>query len=330
MNITKLKLPALSGAFAALTALCLMAGAATAQQNWPNRPIEVVVPFAPGGSIDITMRSIAPSLSKRLGQQVLIVNKPGGGGTIGMNQVAKSAPDGYTLGAASFSFAANMFVLDNVPYSPLKDFEPITMVSRSYMVLLVNPNTPPKTVSEFIAWVKENPGKLYYTSAGVGSSGHLFAEYFLEKVGGLQMSHVPFTTGGRGPLAQGQVHFMIAPIPTDIGWVKDGRLRALGVTSPDTDPAVPELPTVNKVVPGFEVFEWPGLVAPAGTPRQIVDKIRTAVVETLEEPEVKARLATLGARPSGSTPEEFRAHIEQQMKIWAEVMAHIKQQRETK
>jgi tripartite-type tricarboxylate transporter receptor subunit TctC len=317
-------------AFASLVGcLCMMTAPSAAPQAYPTRPIEIIIPFAPGGSIDITFRAIAPSLSKRLGQQVVIINKPGGGATIGMNQVAKAAPDGYTLGAASFSFAANPSLVENLPYDPLKDFEPVTMVARSPMLLLVNPDSPAHTVQEFIDWVKARPGELNFTSVGVGSSGHLMAELFLSRVG-LQMVHVPFTQNGFAPLAQGLVQLLIGPIPSSMTWIKDGRLRALAVTSLGPDPSVPGVPPLSDTVPGLEMFEWPSLVAPAGTPRAIVDRIQHEVAETIAEPDIKKVLATLGSQPVASSPEELQSFIVQQMAIWADVTRHLSSTREEK
>jgi tripartite-type tricarboxylate transporter receptor subunit TctC len=299
------------------TLLCVASGSSTAQQQaYPARPIEIIVPFAPGGSIDITMRTIAPSLGKRLGQSIVIINKPGGGATIGMNQVAKAPPDGYTLGAASFAFAANPVVLETIPYDALKDFAPITMVARSPMLMVVNPASPATTVQEFIDWAKSKPGELNYGSVGVGSSGHLITELFMARAG-IKMIHVPFTTGPLGPLAQGLIHLQFGPIPSTIPWVKDGRLRCIGVTSLDPDPTVPDIPPVSRTLPGFDTFEWPGLVAPAGTPRQIVDRIQKDVALTVAEPEVKERLAVLGSTSVADTPDEFRAFIEREVQTWA-------------
>lgn len=298
------------------------AGPAAAQQ-FPNRPIEIIVPFAPGGSIDITMRAIAPSLSKRLGQQVLVINKPGGGATIGMNQVAKAAPDGHTLGAASFAFAANPAVLDSIPFDTKKDFEPVTMVAKSPMIMVVNPQSPAKNVKEFIDWVKANPDKLNYGSVGVASSGHLMTELFLAKAGGLKMTHVPFTAGPLPPLSQNQTQLQIGPIPSTLPWVKDGRLRAIGVTSVEPDPTVPGVDPVSKTVAGFETFEWPGLVAPAGTPKAIIDRLQQEVAAVVAEPEIKERLAALGSVPVANKPEEFRAFINKEVDTWADLVKQL-------
>jgi tripartite-type tricarboxylate transporter receptor subunit TctC len=296
---------------------------ASAQQSYPSRPIEIVVPFAAGGSIDITIRIIGQRLAKRLGQSVVILNKAGAGATLGMAYVARSAPDGYTFGAASFAFAVNSTVLDKVSYDVLKDFEPVTMVARSPMVLLVNPKSPPTTVPEFIDWVKSKPpDELNYGSVGVASSGHLITELFLSRAG-LKMTHVPYSTGPLPALAQGDIHLQIGPIPSSIPWAKDGRLRAIGVTSLDVDPNVPELTPVSRTLPGFDAYEWPGLVAPAGTPRSIIDRIQGEIAQIVAEPEVKERLATLGSQGVGSTPEQFGAHIKKESALWADVVRQL-------
>jgi len=318
-----MKTAAPRAAIGVLTGLCLMAGPSGAQQPYPSRPIEIVVPFAAGGSIDITFRAIGPSLSRRLGQNVVIFNKPGAGAALGMSQVARSAPDGYTLGAASFAFAANSAVLDKIAYDPVKDFEPITMVARSPMVLLVNPNTPARTLPEFIAWVKSKPpGELNYGSVGVASSGHLMTELFLSRAG-LKMTHVPYSMGPLPALAQGDTHLQFSPIPTSVPWMKDGRLVAIAVTSLEPDPSVPDIAPVSRTLPGFDTYEWPGLVAPAGTPRDVIDRIQREVALTVAEPEVKERFATLGSQGVGSTPEQFAAHIKKESALWSNVVRQL-------
>jgi tripartite-type tricarboxylate transporter receptor subunit TctC len=302
-----------------LAALAFGCGTSSAQDSYPNRPIQIIVPFAPSGSIDVTFRILAPEMAKRLGQSVVVVNRPGGGATIGMNEVARAAPDGYTLGAASFAFAANSAVLASVPYDPLKDFEPITMVARSSMILVVNPKTPVSTTKEFIDWAKSQPpGSLNYGSVGIGSSGHLITELFLLRAG-LKMTHVPFNNSPLPPLAQGLIQMQIGPIPSTIPWVRDGRLKVLGVTSLDKDPTVPDLTPVSTILPGFDTYEWPGLVAPAKTPKAIIDRIRQSVVDSLKDPDVVKKLFDLGSTPVGDTPEEFRAHIVKETATWADV-----------
>ena len=318
MNVTTLR---------AITAVaigaCLLAGSAVAQQTYPSRPIEIVVPFAAGGSVDITIRLIGTSLSKRLGQSVVVLNKPGAGASLGMAAVARAAPDGYTFGAASFAFAANSALIDKMVYDPVKDFEPVTMVARSPMVLLVNPKTPPKTVPEFIAWVKSKPPReLNYGSVGVASSGHLMTELFLSRAG-IAMTHIPYTNGPLPAVAQGDTHLQFSPIATAVPWMSDGRLRPIGVTSLDPDPTLPDMQPVSKTLPGFDTFEWPGLVAPAGTPRAIIDRIQQEVALIVAEPEIKQRLATLGSYAVGSTAEEFGAHIKKESALWAGVVRQL-------
>jgi tripartite-type tricarboxylate transporter receptor subunit TctC len=298
-------------------------GRSRAEEPFPARTIQIIVPFAAGGSIDVTFRLVAPLLARRLGQSVVVVNRPGGGATIGMNEVAKASPDGYTLGAASLSFAANTSLLKSVPYDPLRDFEPITMVSRSPSLLLVNPTTPARTVAEFVDWVRSKPpNSLNYSSVGVGSSGHLFGALFLSRTG-LKMTHVPFTDNAFAPLAQGLVQMLFGPIPSSMPWLRDGKLRALAVTSLDADASVPDLPPLSRTLPGFEAFEWPGLVAPKGTPRAIIDRIQRDIVATLADPELRKRLASLGAEPVGDTPDEFRVFIAKQTAIWTQVVHEI-------
>jgi tripartite-type tricarboxylate transporter receptor subunit TctC len=322
-----MKMSALRAAAGLLSAFGLVAPSSVqpvaAQQSYPSRPIEIVVPFAAGGSIDITLRVIGPHLAKRLGQSVVILNKPGAGATLGMAYVARSAPDGYTLGAASFAFAANSAVLDKVSYDVIKDFEPVTMVARSPMVLLVNPKSPATTVQGFIDWVKSKPpGELNYGSVGVASSGHLITELFLSRAG-IKMTHVPYSTGPLPALAQGDIHLQFSPIPTAMSWVKDGRLRAIAITSLEPDPNVPELPPVSATLPGFDTYEWPSLVAPAGTPRAIIDRVQQEIAQIVAEPEVKERLATLGSQGVGNTPEQFGAHIKKEIALWGGVVRQL-------
>jgi tripartite-type tricarboxylate transporter receptor subunit TctC len=317
-----MKMPALWTAAGLLAAFGLIAPS-PAQQSYPSRQIEIVVPFAAGGSVDLTLRLIGTPLSKRLGQPVLILNKPGAGASLGMSAVARAAPDGHTLGAASFAFAATPAVLEKAPFDPVKDFEPVTMVARSSMVLLVNPKTPPKTVREFIDWVKSKPaGELNYGSVGVASSGHLMTELFLSRAG-IKMVHVPYPASPFPPLYQGDTHLQFSPIVTAIPWTNDGRLRAIGVTSLDPDPSLPGIETVSKTLPGFDTFEWPGVVAPAGTPRAIVGRIQQEIAHIVAEPEIRERLLALGSQGVASTPEEFGAHIKKESALWASVVSQL-------
>lgn len=327
MDKIHLKLSAAGLAVGLAGSLLAGIGPAAAADDYPNRPIEIIVPFRAGGSIDVTFRTIQDLLSKELGQQVQVINKPGGGSTIGMNAVAKAKPDGYTLGAASFSFAANPVVMDNIPYNHLTDFEPITQISQSPLMLTTYPNAPANNVQEFIDWAKSKPGQLNFGSVGIGSYGHLVSELFCQRAG-ITMVHVPFTKGPLGALARGDIHLQITAIPSSIGWVKDGRLKALAVTSLKPFPTVPDLPPVAKTLPGFEAFEWPSLVAPKGTPRAIVDKIQKAVVKVIHTPQIEEQFTKLGTVPVGSTPEQLAAFIKEQTDLWAKIgqkLSKIKQ-----
>ena len=306
-----------------LAGLCLIAEPSAAQQPYPSRPIEIIVPFAAGGAVDATFRIVGPSLSKRLGQSVILVNKPGAGATIGMSAVARATPDGYTLGAASFAFAANSAVLKSLAYDPLKDFAPVTMVARSPAVLVVNPKTPARTVQEFIDWVKSKPpGELNYGSVGLASSGHLMTALFLSRAG-LKMTHIPYPAAPIAAVAQGDIHLQFSNIPQAAPWMSDGRLRAIGVTSLEPDPNVPELTPVSRTLPGFETYEWPGLVAPAETPRSIIDRLQREIAMIVAEPDIKARLAMLGLQAVASTPEQFGAHIKKESALWASVIPQL-------
>lgn len=315
MRKTYLKLSAIAGAVGLAGSLLTSVGPAAAQGDYPNRPIEIIVPFAAGGSIDITYRTIAPGLSEELGQQVLVVNKPGASATLGMNEVAKAKPDGYTLGAASFAFGVQKLVMDNVPYNPLTDFEFITQVGQSPMMLVTYPDAPASSVEELIKWAKSKPGELNFGSVGAGSSGHMMTELFAQRAG-LEMVHVPFTKGPLGALARGDIHMQIAPIPAVLPWVKDGRLKALGVTSLKPYKTVPDLAPIANTLEGFDTFEWPSLVAPKGTPRAIVDKIQKAVNKVVNSPEIQEKFASFGTDPVGGTPEELAAFVKEQVELW--------------
>jgi tripartite-type tricarboxylate transporter receptor subunit TctC len=228
-----------------------------------------------------------------------------------MSEVARAAPDGHTLGAASFAFAANSAVLKKLPFDPLKDFAPVTMVARAPLVLLVNTKMPPRTVQELIDWVKSKPpGELNYGSPGIGSYGHLMTELFLSRAG-LKMTHVIYTTGGTPGLAQGDIHLQFSPTPRAVGWVNDKRLAVIAVTSLQPDPIMPEVPPVSATLPGYDTYEWPGLVAPAKTPRSIIDRIQQEIANVVRRPDTLERMNQFGAEAIASTPEEFAAYTKE-------------------
>ncbi|MFM9970911.1 MAG: tripartite tricarboxylate transporter substrate binding protein [Burkholderiales bacterium] len=311
-----------SGYSALLVAGCVAHGVAMGQ-SYPNKPVQIVVPFAPGGSIDITFRTIGPGLGDRLGQPIIVMNRPGGAATIGMGVVAKSAPDGYTFGAASLAFAANPpFLGDKMPFDTEKDLVPVTQVAKSALAFLVNAEVPARSISEFIALAKAKPGVLNYGSVGVASSGHLVTSLF-EQLAGVSMTHVPYTQGPLPALVANQIQLQLGPIPSSMPFIKAGKLFALGVSSLTADPSLPGVPPVANTVPGFEASEWPGLVAPAGTPAAIISRVQQEVARVIADPEVRKRLTDIGSVPVGSTPAEFGSFIKKELATWAKVATVI-------
>ena len=305
---------------AALAGLAL-AGAMspTAAQDYPNRPITLVVPFPPGGSTTVMARNVADQLSALLGQQIVVDNRGGAGGTIGTRAVAKAAPDGYTIGlgyTGTLYIAPGLYA--NPGYDPRKDFEPIGLIGTAPSVLLVHPSVPAKTVSEFIDYAKKSPTPLTYGSPGAGTANHLAAELFAHAAG-IKLTHVPYK--GSGPamndLIGGHIPMSFAPIPAAIGNVQGGKLRGLAVTSPKRSSLLPELPAVAETLPGFEVALRYGLIAPAGTPKPIIEKLNKALNDALASAEVKKRLATEGAEALSGTPADYAADIDKEEKKWS-------------
>jgi len=303
-------------------ALLVAAGAACAQQNYPTRAIRLVVPSSPGGGTDITARIIAPKLSEYLGQQVVVENRAGAGTMIGGEVVARSAPDGYTLLMGISTLAINPAMYRKVPYDALKDFAPISQVVSLPNILVSHPSIPVRNVKELIAFTKAHPAQLNFASAGIGTSPHLSMELFLV-LSHIKMLHVPYKGSGQGvvDLLAGHVAVMMPSILTALPYAKDGRLRALGVTSARRAPGAPDIPTIAEAgVPGYEATQWFGVLAPTGTPRDIVNRLHNEVVRVLKTPEVRNRLSADGAEPVGSTPEEFAAYIRSETAKWAGVI----------
>jgi tripartite-type tricarboxylate transporter receptor subunit TctC len=308
-----------------LGAAACSAGAAEAQQNYPVRPVRLVVPSSPGGGTDITARIIAPKLAEYLGQQVVVENRPGAGTMIGGEVVARAAPDGYTLLMGISTLAINPAMYKKVPYDALKDFAPISQVVALPNILVTHPSLPVKSVKELIAFAKARPGQINFASAGVGTNPHLSMELFLS-MAGLKMIHVPYKGSGQGviDLLAGHVTVMTPSILTALGFVKNKRLRALGVTSAKRAGGAPEIPTLAEAgVPGYEAVQWFGVLAPAGTPRLIVTRLHKEVVRTLQSADVKQRLVNDGADPVGNSPEEFAAFIRSETTKWAKVVRDI-------
>jgi tripartite-type tricarboxylate transporter receptor subunit TctC len=296
--------------------------AASAQQpaDYPTRPITLIVPYAPGGGNDVLARGVAEPMGKTLGQPIVIENHGGAGGSIGTRQVAKSAPDGYTLGlGGTGTLAVDPTLYPNVGYDPRKDFAPVGLIATGPLIILVNPSLPAHNVQEFIALAKAQPGKLNYASAGKGSGIHL-ATVLFALTAGIDIVHVPYR--GTGPaltdLLGGHVSMYFSSLPSAIGLVKEGKLRALGVTGLKRSPIFPDVPTVaEQGLPGFEAVLHYGIVAPAGTPRPIIDKLNAALREALGDPAVAKRLATEGAEPLPTTPEEYSADIDHEETKWS-------------
>jgi tripartite-type tricarboxylate transporter receptor subunit TctC len=312
-----------------LVALCAGSAAVHAQTPatsgapaYPARPLRVIVPFAPGGATDSVMRMVSPKFSESIGQSVVVENRAGGATTIGMDAVAKSAPDGYTLGVANLSFAVNPVLLSKMPYNTDRDFAPVGLIASVPFVLAVHPSVPAKSITELVALAKARPGALNYSSSGNGSATQMATELF-RYISGIDIVHVPFTGGGPALVSalSGEVSIYCASIPAMAPHFKSGRLRPLAITSVQRDPAMPSLPTmVEAGVPGYEAREWTGIVVAAATPRAVIARLNQEFVKTLASPELSKRLAAVGAHPVTSTPEEFAAHVQKELAVWSKVI----------
>ena len=312
---------------AALLAAC--SGGAAAQA-YPAKPVRIVVPSSAGGGTDIVARIVAPELSKRLGQQVIIDNRPGAGTMIGIEIAAKSPPDGYTLLMGLSTLAINSALYKKVPYDPVKDFAPVTVAVSSASIIVVHPSVPARTVKELIAFARARPGQMNYASAGSGTYPHMTMELFLS-MAKLKMVHIPYK--GTGPamidIVAGHTSVMAATILTGMPQIRAGRLRPLGISSAARSAIAPEIPTVSEAgLPGFESVQWYGLLAPAQTPQEIVTRLHAEMARILQQPEVKERFAGDGADPVGNTPDEFARYIQSELVKWAKVAreAGIKQE----
>jgi tripartite-type tricarboxylate transporter receptor subunit TctC len=303
-------------------ALLVSAGvfSATASgQSYPSRAIRLIVPFPPGGAVDILGRAIATKLGDALGQQVLIENRAGAGGALGGEVAAKAAPDGYTLLMGSTTtMSINQYLYAKLPYDPARDFVPVTLVAFVPHVLVAGPSVPAQNLRDFIAYAKANPGKLNYASAGNGTPHHIAAEMF-RQMAGVDMVHVPYK--GTGPaltdLVGGQVSFMSVEILAAMPMVSAGKLHALGVATAQRNPSAPNLPTVAEAgLPGFEVTSWYGVLAPAGTPREISGRLATEIAKAVASNDFRERLTALGATPVGNTPDEFGTFMRRESAKW--------------
>lgn len=292
-------------------------------QDYPNRPIHFVVPTAPGGFLDLLARVIGQKLSESLGQPVVVENRTGGGITIGSGVVARAAPDGYTVLVVPPDFAINPSLYAKLPYDTLKDFAPVTLLAWGPSVLVVNASVPVHSVGELVALAKSKPGELNYASAGIGSGGHLAMELF-KRMTGINMVHAPYR--GLGPavsgLLGGDTSVMFAQLAAVRAHILSGKLRALAVAGKERTQAMPELPTIAEsgLADGFDVNPWFGIVAPAGTPKDILVKLSTEIGKITRQADVKMRLAPLGAELASDTPDEFAAFIRSEIVKWAAVV----------
>jgi tripartite-type tricarboxylate transporter receptor subunit TctC len=295
---------------------------AHAQQDYPSRPIRIVVPSVAGGGTDSSTRIVVSKLEDILGQRIVVDNRPGAGSIIGTEMVARAAPDGYTLLAAISSMTIQPSMQKKLPFDPAKDFAPISVFVRLPNVLVGHPSLQPKNVRDLIAFVKARPGQLSFASAGTGSNLHLCMEMFLSMTG-LKMVHVPYKGASQAiaDLTAGYVPLMITNMITGTAQVKAGRLRAYGVTSATRSAAAPEIPTIaEQGVPGYEAVQWYGLMAPAGTQREIVSKLYKGVAAALQDNTVKERFLSSGAEPVGNPPEEFTRLVKSEIAKWAKVV----------
>jgi tripartite-type tricarboxylate transporter receptor subunit TctC len=304
-------------------AIAAFAALAHAQAPYPSKPIRLVVPFPAGGTTDILARAVAQRLTETMGQPVVVDNRAGAGGNIGADTVAKAAPDGYTLLMGTVgTHAINASLYAKMPYDHVRDFAPIILVAGVPNVLVVTPALPVNSVQELIAYGKANPGKLNFASSGNGTSIHLSAELF-KTMTGVQMAHVPYK--GSAPalvdLAGGQVQLMFDNLPSSLALIKGGKLKALAVTSAQRSAALPDVPTVAESgLAGFEASSWFGLLAPAGTPKDIIAKLNGEVAKWLATPEAKEKLAAQGAIPAGRSPDDFMRHIAAETVKWQKVV----------
>ena len=292
-------------------------------ETWPTRPIRFIVPFAPGGGGDVVGRIIGQRMSEQLGKPLVIDNRAGGGGTLGCELAAKAAPDGYTLLLGNVGpIAVGPALYPKLAYDPVRDFAPVTMIASFPNLLVANPGLPFKTVPELVAYAKSRPGTLNFASAGAGTSTHLAGELF-KSVAGIDVVHVPYKGGAAAmtDIIAGQVAYYFGTMPSSMPLAKAGKLRALAVTSLTRSPAAPEVPTIAESgYPKFETAAWYGLMFPAGTPREIIAKMNSAMLVVLALPDIRERLVHEGSEPMGSTPAQFGAYIKAEIAKWSAVV----------
>ncbi len=303
--------------------LALMLAGGAAAQTYPSKLIRIVVPFPPGGATDILARAVGADLTRVWGQPVPIENRGGAGGNLGADVVAKAPPDGYTLVMGTVgTHAINMSLYTKMPYDTVNDFAPVSLVASVPNVLVVHPSLPVKSVRELIDLARSKPGEINFASSGNGTSIHLSGELF-KTMTGVQMTHIPYkgSAPAMADLLGGQVSLMFDNLPSALPQIKAGKLRALAVTSAKRTPTLPDLPTIAETgLPGYEASSWFGILAPAGTPKDVVGKLSQTIAAGLHGAEMKERLSSQGAEAIGSTPEQFAAHIQAEIAKWARVV----------
>ena len=307
--------------------LCLAASAAALPalpraaraEAYPSRPVHIIVSFPAGTAPDITGRIVAQALSERLGQQIVVDNRPGASGSIAIETAAKAPADGYTLLLALSSNVVNAALYTNLGFNVVRDITPVAFVGANPFVLAVTPSLPVKTFPEFIAYAKANPGKVNMASQGVGTTPHVCGE-LLKLMTGITFTHVPYRTSLMPDLPAGQVHFYFSPLPQPIEYVKDGRLRGLAITSATRSALLPEVPTVGEFVPGYQAVGWVGVGTPKGTSTEVIDKLNNEINALVSEPQMRARLLSLGVEPNPMNPAEFGKFIAEEYEKWADVI----------
>jgi len=304
-----------------LLAVLFVLGLSAEAQTYPTRTVRIVVPATPGGAIDLIARSLAEKMTTSLGQPVVVENKPGASNNLGTDFVAKSPPDGYTLVIIASSHATNKYLFKQMPFDPVKDFEPVVYTHVVPLLLAVNPSVPAKNVSELTAWIKANPDKAVYASSGPGSSLHMAAELFMNMTG-TKMHHVPYkgSSAAHPDLLAGRTAMIFDTITAVQGHVKSGTLRGIAVTTAKRSSAMPDLPTIAESgLPGYDASTWGGILAPAGTPKDVVAKLNSSINAALKMDDVRSRLMGAGIEIQGGTPEQFAAVIRNEIDKWGRV-----------
>ncbi len=305
-------------------ALCTATGMVQAQ-NYPEKTVRIIVPFAPGGGSDFIARAISPPLTKALGQQFIIDNRPGAGSTLGSEIALKSPGDGYTLLLISGSFTTAPSLYKNLKYDTLNDMTPVIQTENGPYIITVHPSLPVKTVKQLVALAKSKPTEINFASTGNGGITHLASELFAMRTG-IKITHIPYKGTGPGVIdtLAGHTQMMVAAAAAAMGHVKSGRLRGLAVSSPKRLPALPDMPTVMESGYKYEVNNWHGVVAPKGVPRAIIDKLNSEINKAIKDPDFAKRIASEGLEPAGGTPEAFQALLKREVVEWAEVVKQAK------